>query len=68
MGQNHVNATLNHNSLYRTEPEYTEFSAGELPYFALIKTASVDTQKSGGTTPTNSAAAGTALACEGENS
>ena len=63
MGQNHVSASVRYNLARNEEPGYTEFSATRLPYSALVTTSSVDTINSGGTTPTDSSAAGTALAC-----
>lgn len=62
MGPNHAVGTLFYNSLKGTYPDYTEFYATRLPVIGQVTTGSVDTEKSGGTTPTDSAAAGTALA------
>lgn len=63
MGLNHAAASLAYSARHAQEPNYTEFSASRLPVFAQMTTASLTTQSSGGTTPTDSAAAGTALAC-----
>ncbi len=62
MGPNHAVGTLFYNNLKGTYPDYTEFYATRLPVIGQVMTGSVDTEKSGGTTPTDSAAAGTALA------
>jgi len=63
MGQNHITSPLAYNLRDNVEPDYTEFSATRLPHHGLVTTNSVTTNQSGGTTPTDSAAAGTALAC-----
>ena len=63
MGMNHVSASLYYNTARKVEPDYTEFTAERMPNKAQMTTASLDTFLSGGTTPTDSAAAGTALAC-----
>lgn len=62
MGPNHAVGTLFYNSLKGTYPDYTEFYATRLPVIGQMTTGSVTTTNSGGTTPTDSAAAGTALA------
>lgn len=63
MGQNHAAATLAYNASHGTEAGYTEFSASRLPVKGRLSTASLTTIQSGGTSPTDSAAAGTALSC-----
>lgn len=63
MGPNHATGTLFYNSAMGLYPEYTEFYAQRLPVVGQISTHSQTTVNSGGTTPTDSAAAGTALAC-----
>ncbi|MBE6563392.1 MAG: hypothetical protein E7660_06610 [Ruminococcaceae bacterium] len=62
MGHNHITGTLFNNANTNRCPEYTEFFARRLPVIGQVKTESVTTQQSGGTTPTDSAAAATALA------
>lgn len=63
MGPIHAEATLYYNSIRHLEPDYTEFSAYRLPCAGKVTTYSFTTNESGGETPTDSAAAGTALAC-----
>lgn len=64
MGPDHPSLTLLFNKRNRyVEPDYTEFYAERLPSFALCTTSSLTTYESNGETPTDSAAAGTALAC-----
>ena len=63
MGSVHIPATLNYNAARNIEPDYKEFSAQRLPASCSLTTYSLTTSSSGGSTPTDSAAAGTALAC-----
>ncbi len=63
MGHNHVTGTLFNNANTKKYPEYTEFYARRLPVVGQMMSSSVTTIESGGTTPTDSAAAATALAC-----
>jgi hypothetical protein len=63
MGPNHIVGTLAYNAHKVLEPDYTEFSATRLPHMCYVTTYSLTTTQSGGTTPTDSAASGTAFAC-----
>ncbi len=63
MGPIHAQATLTYNERRNVEPDYKEFSAYRLPSAGKVTTYSITTNESGGETPTDSAAAGTALAC-----
>lgn len=63
MGPLHPELTLAFNLRRNLEPDYTEFCADRLPALGSVTTYSLTTLESGGTTPTDSAASGTALAC-----
>ena len=63
MGPYHAEYTLERNLRRNLEPDYTEFCADRLPAICTVVTDSLTTIESGGETPTDSAAGGTALAC-----
>ena len=63
MGPYHAEYTLEYNLRRQLEADYTEFCADRLPAVCTVVTDSVTTIESGGETPTDSAAGGTALAC-----
>ena len=63
MGPNHISESLFYNVNMHVEADYDEFAAARLPVASEMTTYSLTTLSSGGTTPTDSAASGTALAC-----
>lgn len=63
MGQNHIDESLKYNIAKEVEENYFEFAAERLPVISEMTTYSLTTLESGGTTPTDSAASGTALSC-----
>ena len=63
MGPYHAEYSLEYNLRRQLEDDYTEFCADRLPGLCYMTTYSLTTVESGGTTPTDSAASGTALAC-----
>ena len=62
MGSNHISESLRYNAAKHVEDDYSEFAAVNLPVVSEMTTYSLTTLSSGGTTPTDSAASGTALA------
>ena len=63
MGPNHISGSLYYNENMHVEADYDEFAATRLPVVSEMTTYSLTTLASGGTTPTDSAASGTALSC-----
>ncbi|MBR0302568.1 MAG: alkaline phosphatase, partial [Clostridia bacterium] len=63
MGEFHPQYSLELNQRRKWEPDFTEFCAYRLPNIGYVTTYSLTTVDSGGKQATDSAAAGTALAC-----